>query len=124
MPHHWSAIARASAPTLPAVVLSRSDVAKTSSPKPLTVPALVCVPPNPRVYTIRTLILRVTGGGACTPQGLNNAFVGNSDIYNTIDTSVDLFGSTGKVGSLGEMTCQSISGMGLNQGIRWGIFHT
>ncbi|KAK5170702.1 uncharacterized protein LTR77_005292 [Saxophila tyrrhenica] len=63
-------------------------------------------------------------GARCKPQGLNGARIGNADIYNTIDTSIDKFASGGKVGSLGQMKCDSAQGGGHSQNIRWGVYHT
>ena len=62
----------------------------------------------------------------CTPQGLNNAFIGNQDIIDTINSSIQKFGarSPPKVGSKGVMNCQSIQGGGLSQKITWYLYHT
>jgi len=63
-------------------------------------------------------------GAACDPQGLDEAYIGNSDIYDTINTSIDKFGSTGKVGSLGYMNCQGLHGTLSATRVRWGVYHT
>lgn len=64
-------------------------------------------------------------GAHCDSDSANVANVGNQDIIDTINTSIDKFArGQQKVGSLGHMSCQSLKGVGSDASITWGIYHT
>ncbi|KAK2874968.1 hypothetical protein FQN49_001901 [Arthroderma sp. PD_2] len=48
--------------------------------------------------------------------------IGNSDIIDLINGSIQKFQRDGKVGSKGRMTCQNV-GLGVNW-VNWGLYHT
>jgi len=47
--------------------------------------------------------------------------VGNQDIIDIINQSVDLFGSNGRVGATGSMSCQAVA---MPPRVDWGLYHT
>lgn len=62
--------------------------------------------------------------GAQLSNTANIAYVGNQDIIDLINTSIDKFSWDGKVGAKGVMDCQSASGLGVSARVDWGIYHT
>ena len=62
--------------------------------------------------------------GAQLSNTANIAYVGNQDIIDLINTSIDKFSWNGKVGAKGTMDCQSASGLTGSARVDWGIYHT
>ncbi|KAF9769179.1 hypothetical protein IL306_013420 [Fusarium sp. DS 682] len=62
--------------------------------------------------------------GAQGAEGnMNAAYIGNQDIIDLINTSIDKFKWKGKVGAAGVMGCQSLQGLVGGVKMRWGIYH-
>ncbi|KAF1935723.1 hypothetical protein EJ02DRAFT_415327 [Clathrospora elynae] len=56
-------------------------------------------------------------------DGLNFAYIGNQDIIDLINESIRRFSYNGKVGSKGEMGCQSGQGLVGGVDVNWGLYH-
>lgn len=55
-------------------------------------------------------------------SSLNTAYIGNQDIIDVINASIDKFQSDGKVGAKGDMVCQSEKGLMGGPKMTWGIY--
>ncbi|KAF4436166.1 hypothetical protein F53441_13310 [Fusarium austroafricanum] len=55
---------------------------------------------------------------------LTAGYIGNTDIIDLINDSINKFQWEGKVGAAGEMSCKSLSGRFSDARVRWGIYHT
>lgn len=55
---------------------------------------------------------------------MNAAHIGNQDIIDLINSSIEKFQWEGKVGAAGVMGCQSLTGLVGGVDMRWGIYHT
>jgi len=62
--------------------------------------------------------------GAQLSNTANIAYVGNQDIIDLINTSIDKFSWNGKVGAKCTMDCQSARGLIGSSRVDWGIYHT
>ena len=62
--------------------------------------------------------------GAQLSNTANIAYVGNHDVIDLIDTSIDKFSWNGKVGATGTMDCQPASGLAGSSRVDWGVSHT
>jgi hypothetical protein len=54
----------------------------------------------------------------------NAAYIGNQDIIDLINTSIQRFSWEGKVGAKGHMSCQSLQGLIGGGSLTWGLYHT
>ncbi|OIW29502.1 hypothetical protein CONLIGDRAFT_669360 [Coniochaeta ligniaria NRRL 30616] len=61
------------------------------------------------------------GVKAVPPWGDAFFYVGNQDIIDIINTSIQMFGGRGVVGSKGDMSCQAAREP---PNVEWGIYHT
>ncbi|KAF5668773.1 RF2-like protein [Fusarium denticulatum] len=57
-------------------------------------------------------------------SNMNAAYIGNQDIIDLINSSIEKFQWEGKVGAAGVMGCQSLTGLVGSVNMRWGIYHT
>jgi hypothetical protein len=54
----------------------------------------------------------------------NAAYIGNQDIIDLINSSIQKFSWNGKVGAKGVMNCQSLKGTFESVDMEWGLYHT
>jgi hypothetical protein len=91
------------------------------------------------------LTTRITGGGTWTvglggehhqlvqygtcafgingDSSANAAYIGNQDIIDLINSSIQKFSWEGKVGAKGHMSCQSLQGLVGGGSLTWGLYH-
>ncbi|KAJ4369601.1 hypothetical protein N0V83_005363 [Neocucurbitaria cava] len=62
--------------------------------------------------------------GVTPEDSLNYAYIGNQDIIDVINASIQKFSYNGKVGAKGVMGCQSGQGEVSGDEVTWGIYHT
>ncbi|KAH7129015.1 putative necrosis-inducing factor-domain-containing protein [Dactylonectria macrodidyma] len=62
--------------------------------------------------------------GAQGDGSINAAYIGNQDIIDLINSSIDKFQWNGLVGAKGSMGCQSLKGLVGGATMNWGIYHT
>lgn len=70
----------------------------------------------------RTLVTYGTCAFGVTETTGLNAKIGNQDIIDLINSSIQMFTYEGLVGSKGSMSCQGV--VGGNSNVDWGLYHT
>ncbi|KAF2798688.1 hypothetical protein K505DRAFT_357263 [Melanomma pulvis-pyrius CBS 109.77] len=62
-------------------------------------------------------------GAAGAGSSANAAYIGNQDIIDLINTSIQKFAWFDKVGAEGKMGCQSLTGLVGGVDMKWGLYH-